>query len=137
MPPTVRRFWFEFDLPSPESQLNPTFACLSLGVGVTGFDVADCLWTIRDLLPTLNPPPRHAARLARPRSLALPLRRAADRAPRGAASAGPASPPGPARRGAGLTRAAWQDRHGPPGTAPACLTWPAASPGPRCRAVVG
>ena len=57
MLPTVRRFWFEFDLPSPESQRDPTFACLSLGVGVTGFDVADCLWMIRDLLPTLSVPP--------------------------------------------------------------------------------
>jgi hypothetical protein len=61
MPPTVRRFWFEFELPSPESQRNPTVACLSLGVGVTGFDVADCLWMIRDLLPTLNVPPIRTA----------------------------------------------------------------------------
>jgi hypothetical protein len=56
MPPTVRRFWFEFDLTSPESQRESTFACLSLGVGVTGFDVADCLWMIRDL-PTVSMPP--------------------------------------------------------------------------------
>lgn len=60
MLPTVRRFWFEFDLPSPESQRDPAFACLSLGVGVTGFDVADCLWMIRDLLPTLSVPPIRA-----------------------------------------------------------------------------
>jgi hypothetical protein len=57
MPPVVRRFWFEFDLASPGSQPEPTFACLSLGVGVTGFDVADCLWMIRDLLPTARMPP--------------------------------------------------------------------------------
>jgi hypothetical protein len=57
MLPTVRRFWFEFDLPSPGSQRQSAFACLSLGVGVTGFDVADCLWMIRDLLPTVSLPP--------------------------------------------------------------------------------
>jgi hypothetical protein len=60
MPPTVRRFWFEFDLPSRESERESAFACLSLGVGVTGFDAADCLWMIRDLLPTLSMPPVHA-----------------------------------------------------------------------------
>jgi hypothetical protein len=57
MPPTVRRFWFEFDLPSPGSLRESAFACLSLGAGVTGFDVADCLWMIRDLLPTASVPP--------------------------------------------------------------------------------
>jgi hypothetical protein len=57
MLPTVRRFWFEFDLPSPGPEGEPAYACLSLGVGVTGFDVADCLWMIRDLLPAVSLPP--------------------------------------------------------------------------------
>src|SRR5260370_41415156 len=60
MPPAVRRFWFEFDLPSRESQRESALACLSLGVGVTGFDAADCLWMIRDLLPAGGLPPIRA-----------------------------------------------------------------------------
>ena len=47
--PTVRRFWFEFDLPAPGRESGPELACLSLGAGVSGFDTADCLWMIRDL----------------------------------------------------------------------------------------
>jgi hypothetical protein len=48
--PVVRRFWFEFDLPRWEAGLDPGLASLYYGVGVTGFDTADCLWMIRDLV---------------------------------------------------------------------------------------
>ncbi len=55
--PTVRRFWFEFDLPPWDSGRERPLAILYFGVGVTGFDAADCLWIILDLLPTPSLPP--------------------------------------------------------------------------------
>lgn len=55
-PPAVRRFWFEFDLPPWEPRLAPLFI-LYYGVGVTGFDAADCLWMVRDLVPVPSLPP--------------------------------------------------------------------------------
>lgn len=55
--PAVRRFWFEFDLPSWDSRPDPALATLYAGVGVTGFDEADCLTMIRDLMPAARLPP--------------------------------------------------------------------------------
>jgi hypothetical protein len=60
--PTVRRFWIEFDLPPLDDLLRepqPGSGLLRVhgGVGVTGFDLADCLWMVRDLLPALTLPP--------------------------------------------------------------------------------
>lgn len=60
--PTVRRFWLEFDLPPLKDLLREQprgsgLVQLYVGVGVTGFDVADCLWLVRDLLPASTLPP--------------------------------------------------------------------------------
>jgi hypothetical protein len=58
--PTVRRFWIEFDLPPLDDLLRePGSGLIGLyrGVGVTGFDLADCVWMVRDLLPASALPP--------------------------------------------------------------------------------
>jgi hypothetical protein len=60
--PIVRRFWIEFHLPPlddllREPQRGDGRLVLHGGVGVTGFDLADCLWMVRDLLPFSALPP--------------------------------------------------------------------------------
>jgi hypothetical protein len=56
---SVRRFWIEFDLPPFDDLVRERDARLVLycGVGVTGFDLADCLWMVRDLRPFSFLPP--------------------------------------------------------------------------------
>lgn len=56
-PAVVRRFWFEFELPPWKPGLDSSLASLYYGVGVTGFDTADCLWMVRDLVPLPGLPP--------------------------------------------------------------------------------
>lgn len=59
---TARRFWIEFDLPPlddllREPQRGGGRLVLHGGIGVTGFDLADCLWMVRDLLLPGSPLP--------------------------------------------------------------------------------
>ncbi|WP_406234211.1 hypothetical protein [Nocardia sp. NBC_01009] len=62
---TVRRFWIEFD---PQECSDARFR---QGVGVTGFDVRDCLSMVADLVPDGLLPPVH--RITVDISLAEPL----------------------------------------------------------------
>ncbi|MFD6162342.1 hypothetical protein ACFWF7_39235 [Nocardia sp. NPDC060256] len=62
---TMRRFWIEFD---PQESFDARFW---QGVGVTGFDVRDCLSMVADLFPDGLLPPVH--RITVDISLAEPL----------------------------------------------------------------
>lgn len=66
--PDLHRFWIEFDIPTSEHPDPPTsgtisvdggsrrYRMLSRGVGVTGYDLEDCLGMVREALKEGLPP---------------------------------------------------------------------------------
>jgi hypothetical protein len=61
MPATLRRFWFEFNLPPIGAAQPDAWRHLRLGCGVTGYDEADCRRLLESHLLGTDPWPEETA----------------------------------------------------------------------------